>query len=71
MKGKNVHSVQRKTASHMGDGAFADLSEALKDARAFERGERCNLHVTRIRASRPTKDVSPKDRQTSEHDSMA
>lgn len=39
----------------MSDGAFADLKEALEEALAFERAERRDLHVTRIRAPRPSK----------------
>lgn len=55
----------------MSDEAFADLKEALEGALAFERGEQRNLHVTRIRAPRSPKEVSLKDRQTSEPDAMA
>jgi hypothetical protein len=40
----------------MSDDAFADIKEAVEDALAFERGERRNLHVTRIQAPRPPKD---------------
>jgi len=32
----------------MSDDAFADIKEAVEDALAFGRGERRNLHVTRI-----------------------
>lgn len=45
----------------MGDEAFADLKEALEGALAFERGERRDLHVTRIRAPHPPKKKSPKN----------
>ena len=40
----------------MSDDAFADIKEAVEDALAFERGERRNLHVTRIQAPGPPKD---------------
>ena len=37
----------------MSDEAFADLKEALEDAFSFERGERRELMITRIKGSRP------------------
>jgi hypothetical protein len=43
----------------MSDETFADLKQALEGALAFERGERRDLHVTRIRAPRPAKKESP------------
>jgi hypothetical protein len=64
MKAKRSSSVQPKKARHMSDEAFADLKEALEGALAFERGERRDLHVTRIRAPRPPKVASPKVRRT-------
>jgi hypothetical protein len=36
--------------NYMSDETFADLKKAIKDALAFERGERRDLHVTRIQA---------------------
>lgn len=42
----------------MGDEAFADLKQALEDALAFERAERIELKITRIKASRPPKGES-------------
>ena len=45
----------------MSDEAFADLKEAMEGALAFERGQRRDLKVTRIRAPRPPKAMSPKD----------
>jgi hypothetical protein len=39
----------------MNDDAFADLERALKDALAFELGERRELKRTRIQASGPSK----------------
>ena len=48
MKAKSTRTSERKKTRHMGDEAFADLKEALEGALAFERGERRDLHVTRI-----------------------
>jgi hypothetical protein len=39
--------------NHMSDDAFADLEEALEEALAFDRCERRDLNVTRIRAASP------------------
>ena len=64
MKAKSTRSIKRKKTRHVGAEAFADLKDALEGALAFERGERRELHVTRIRAPR-TKPVSPKDRERS------
>jgi hypothetical protein len=68
---KSTRKVQRKKTEYMSDEAFADLREALEGALAFERDERRDLDVTRIRAPRPLKAMSPKDRQTSDSDPMA
>ena len=68
---KKTLKVQTNKTNYMSDEAFAQLKEALEDALAFERGGRRTLHVTRIRASRPPKKVSPKDRPPSEPDSTA
>ena len=61
MKAKSLHGVQPKKVSQMSDEGFADLKEALEGALAFERAERRDLHVTRIRAPHPQKKKSPKD----------
>jgi hypothetical protein len=45
---KRTRKVQTDKATHMSDEAFADLKQALEGARAFERGERLDLDVTRI-----------------------
>jgi len=47
--------------NYMSEETFADLKEALEGALAYERGERPDLHVTRIRAPRPPKKKPPKD----------
>lgn len=64
MKAKSARSIKPKETRHVADEAFADLKEALEGALAFERGERRDLHKTRIRAPR-TKAVSRKDRERS------
>ena len=51
--------LQPSNIYHMSDEAFADLKEAMKDALAFERGERRDLKVTRIQRPRPPKTQSP------------
>ena len=53
--------VQTNKTNYMSDEAFADLKEALGDALAYEQGGRRDLHVSRIRAPRPPKAMSPKD----------
>jgi len=45
----------------MNDEAFALFKEAVEHALAFERGERRDLGVTRIKAPRPPKTMSPKN----------
>jgi len=40
---------------HMSEKAFADLEEAVKNALAFERGQRRDLTVTRVQSPRPQK----------------
>jgi len=40
---------------YISDEAFAALKQVLEDVRAFERGERLGLKVTRIEGPRPTK----------------
>jgi putative transcriptional regulator len=58
---KKASSVQTNKTNYMSDEAFTDLKEAMEDALAFERGERRNLKVTRIRAPRPPKAMSAQD----------
>jgi len=60
MKAKGSPKIPTKKTNYMSDEAFADLREALEDARAFERGERRDLHVTRIQALPPAQ--ADKDR---------
>src|SRR6267378_7477299 len=52
---KSTRKFQGMKTEYVSDEAFADLKQALEEARAFERGERRDLHVTRIRARRPPK----------------
>ena len=54
MKAEGSPRAQRNKATYMSDKEFADLKQALKDALAFERGERRSLTVTRIESSYPT-----------------
>jgi len=61
MKTTKTRKVQTNKANYMSDEAFADLKEAMEGVLAFERGERRDLKVTRIRAPRPPKTMSPKD----------
>jgi hypothetical protein len=53
---KRSNTTQTNKTNYMSDGAFADLKQAVEDALAYERGERCDVHVTRIKAPRPRKD---------------
>lgn len=50
------NKTRTNKTNYMSDDAFADTKQAIEDALAFERGERRNLHVTRIQASGPPKD---------------
>ncbi len=50
------NKTRTNITDYMSDDAFADIKEAIEDALAFERGERSNLHVTRIQAPGPPKD---------------
>jgi len=61
MKTTKSRKAQTNKTNYMSDEAFADLKQAMEDVLAFERGERRNLKVTRIRAPRPPKAMSPKD----------
>ena len=57
MKAATRSNKTRTTkTNYMSDEAFADLKDALEGALAFERGERRDLQVTRIRAPRRPKD---------------
>ena len=58
---RRVRRVQTNKANYMSDEAFADLKEAMEGALAFERGDRRNLKITRIRAPRPPKALSAQD----------
>jgi hypothetical protein len=62
---KSTGKVQERKTEYMSDEAFAALKEALEGALAFDRGERLDLHATRVGAPGPPKAVSSKDRQTS------
>ncbi len=57
MKATGARKVQTKKPNYMSDEAFADLKQALEDALTFERGERRDIPVARIQASRPSKDI--------------
>lgn len=58
---KTRKGQQTNKTNYMSDQAFAGLKEAMEDARAFERGKRRNLKVTRIQAPRPPKAMSARD----------
>lgn len=45
-------------SSYMSDEAFAELKGAFEDALAYERGERKDLHVSRLAVPRPPKPMS-------------
>jgi len=53
MKTTRTRKVRTTKSSYMRDEAFADVTQALEDALAFERGERRELRVTRIEGFRP------------------
>ena len=61
MKTGRTRRVQTNKTNYMSDEAFGDLKAAMVDALAFERGRRRDLKVTRIKAPRPPKAMSPKD----------
>ncbi len=61
MKAARTRKAQTNKSNYMSDEAFADLKEAMEGALAFERGERGDLKVSRIRAPRPPKAMSPRD----------
>ena len=58
---KGTGKVRTTKTNYMSDDAFADLKEAIQDTAAFERGERRDLKVTRIRARCPTNAMTSKD----------
>jgi hypothetical protein len=49
MKTKDSPKIQTKKTNYMSDEAFTDLKQALEESVDFERGERRDLEVTRIR----------------------
>jgi hypothetical protein len=55
-----TRKVQTNRRKYMRAEAFADLKQALEFALDFERGERRDLHVTRIQAPRPLEAMFPK-----------
>ena len=61
MKTGKTRKVQTNKTNFMSDEAFANLKEAMEDALAFERGKHRDLKVTRIRAPRRPKAMSPRD----------
>ena len=61
MKARKHRNVQTNRKNYMSAEAFAELKEAMEDALAFEGGKRRGLKVTRIRAPRPPKAMSPRD----------
>jgi len=61
MKAAKNRKVQTNKTNYMNDEAFADLKEAMDDAVAFERGASRKLKVTRIKAPRRPKPMSPRD----------
>lgn len=56
---KKARRVQTNKTNYVSDEAFADINEAMKDALAFERGERRNLKVTTLCAPLPRPLASP------------
>ncbi len=58
---KKTRRVKTDKKNYMSDEAFADLKEAMESALAFERGDRRDLKITRIRAPRPPKAMSAQD----------
>lgn len=61
MKPSKTRKVQTNKTNYMSEEAFGELKEAMEDALAFERGKASSLKVTRIRAPRPPKAMSPRD----------
>lgn len=60
MKARSRRTQTNKT-NYMSDEAFADLKAALEGALAYEQAGTRDLQVSRIRAPRPPKAMSPKD----------
>lgn len=50
---KTLGQGQEKRSKSLTDDAFVDIKQALEDALAFERRERSDLKVTRIRLHDP------------------
>lgn len=55
MKVKDSPKAQTNNTTCMSDKAFAALRKALEEALAFECGQRRDLQVTRIQATRSPK----------------
>ena len=55
-----TRKTQTNKTNYMSDEAFADLKEALEGALDYEHVGRRELHVSRIRAPRPPKAMSPR-----------
>jgi hypothetical protein len=55
MKVKESPKAQTNNTTYMSDKAFAALRKALEEALAFECGQRRDLQVTRIQATRSPK----------------
>jgi putative transcriptional regulator len=56
-----ARKIQTNKTNYMSDEAFADLKAALEGALAYERDGTGDLQVSRIRAPRPPKAMSPRD----------
>jgi putative transcriptional regulator len=61
MKTPKTRKVQTSKTNYMSDEAFTDLKKSMEDAVAFERGKPRDLKVTKIRAPRRPKAMSPED----------
>jgi hypothetical protein len=55
MKAQGSPKAEMNRATYMSDKAFAALRKALEEALAFECGQRRDLQVTRIQATRSPK----------------
>ena len=61
MKRAKTHKSQTNKTNYMSEEAFAELKAAMENALAFEQGRRRELKITRIKAPRPPKAMSPTD----------
>jgi hypothetical protein len=61
MPQERSRKIRKKKSTYMSAEAFADLKDALEGALAFERGERCDLIVTRLQAPATPKVMAPKE----------